>query len=84
MTTSKTPLDDLVYRPRWMAFAACRGEPTEIFFSVYSERARALCSSCDVRTECLAYAVADPELLGYWAGTSQRERRRLRSAKKAS
>jgi hypothetical protein len=84
MTATTSRLDTLVRRPRWMASAACRGEPTDIFFEGYSEQARALCARCTVRAECLSYALADPELIGYWAGTSQRERRRLRLARRAS
>jgi WhiB family transcriptional regulator, redox-sensing transcriptional regulator len=68
---------------RWMERAACRGQPVELFFpppGPTSARVRALCSSCAVREECLDYATADEELAGIWAGTSERERRRLRRA----
>ncbi|HUZ08739.1 MAG TPA: WhiB family transcriptional regulator [Acidimicrobiales bacterium] len=41
-------------------------------------RAGAACSSCSVQTDCLDFAMADPELQGYWGGTSERERRRGR------
>jgi WhiB family redox-sensing transcriptional regulator len=67
-----------VHRPTWMAFAACRGEPVDVFFSNSTSRARELCAGCDVKVQCLRYALADSELRGWWAGTSERERRRLR------
>jgi WhiB family redox-sensing transcriptional regulator len=69
-------------RPEWMEDAACKGEPASAFFSpsgVVSKRAKALCSACDVQAQCLAYALASPDLVGTWAGTSQRARRNLRA-----
>lgn len=42
------------------------------------ERAQALCDTCPVAGPCLEYALADPHVAGWWAGTSQRQRRRLR------
>jgi WhiB family redox-sensing transcriptional regulator len=40
--------------------------------------ARAVCEACPVRRDCLAYALSAPELVGIWAGTDERERRRMR------
>ena len=40
--------------------------------------AKAVCSGCPVRVECLAYALAEPQLQGVWGGTSDTERRALR------
>jgi WhiB family redox-sensing transcriptional regulator len=40
--------------------------------------AQDLCERCPVRVDCLADALEDSELLGYWGGSSQRERRRMR------
>jgi hypothetical protein len=40
-----------------------------------------LCGSCPVQKECLAYALANPELVGIWGGLTSRERSRLRSKK---
>jgi len=42
-----------------------------------------LCRRCDVRAECLAYALADPHLVGYWGGTTERERAGMRQKKAA-
>jgi WhiB family redox-sensing transcriptional regulator len=53
-------------------FIPDRGGPTA--------RAKQLCARCTVQTECLKYALAVPDLVGYWAGTNERERRRLRAA----
>jgi len=41
-------------------------------------RARGLCAGCTVRPECLEYALPDTDIVGYWAGTTQSERDRMR------
>ena len=73
-------------KPTWFSKAACRGTPIEIFFLERgcskhdSQPARGICSSCPVRSECLEYALSEPEhyVRGIWAGTTQQERRLLR------
>ena len=70
-------------RPAWQHRAACRGVPIHVFFVERGESyetAAELCERCPVRRECLAYALADPLLDGYWAGTTPRERGRMRRA----
>jgi WhiB family redox-sensing transcriptional regulator len=37
-----------------------------------------VCLSCDVRVECLEYALANDERFGIWGGLSERERRRIK------
>jgi hypothetical protein len=69
-------------RQPWRAKASCRapGVPTEVFFRARGESldvARGFCSRCPVRAECLASGLS--ERLGVWGGTSDRERRKLRS-----
>jgi WhiB family redox-sensing transcriptional regulator len=64
-----------------MAFAACRGAPTDLFFierGGSTSPGKALCAACVVCSHCLDYAMADPDLAGIWGGTSERERDRLR------
>ncbi len=73
----------LLRRPRWQTLGACRGERVEMFIPDRggpSARAKQLCARCTVRAECLRYALAVPDLVGYWAGTNERERRKLRAA----
>lgn len=41
--------------------------------------AKRLCEACPVKSECLAYALANPELHGIWGGLTPRERSRLRA-----
>jgi WhiB family redox-sensing transcriptional regulator len=76
----------LLNRPAWMAEAACKGEPVEIFIPSRGRstvEAKAFCSRCPVRSECLAFALDQTELpLGIWGGTSDRERKRLRRGRR--
>jgi WhiB family transcriptional regulator, redox-sensing transcriptional regulator len=76
-------LESLLARPTWQRRAACSEEPVETFVgdvgTTYG-RARELCAGCPVRTECLAFALADADIVGYWGGTSTRERARMRRA----
>ncbi|CAN5601145.1 hypothetical protein BH24ACT5_BH24ACT5_17330 [soil metagenome] len=71
-----------VEREPWTTDAACRGMPADLFFPQQgqpSDQAKAVCAGCPVRTECLNYALTHYELFGIWGGTSQKQRRRLRS-----
>lgn len=66
----------------WAAKAACRGEPTYVFFPddpSAVEIAKGICRRCAVRAECADYAMAIPSLLGIWGGLTERERDRLRA-----
>jgi WhiB family transcriptional regulator, redox-sensing transcriptional regulator len=77
-----TVVVQLLRRPRWQTLGACRGERVEMFIPDRggpTARAKQLCARCTVRAECLRYALAVPDLVGYWAGTNERERRRLRA-----
>lgn len=67
----------------WRRRAACRGMAVAVFFPAPGEDdsvARLVCSGCVVRVECLAYALAHPEVTGIWAETTATERRALRRA----
>lgn len=70
----------------WAKRAACRELPPsakELFFPDYhgpenSREAKAICAGCDVRRECLDWAMKTNEQYGVWGGLSAPERRRLR------
>jgi WhiB family redox-sensing transcriptional regulator len=68
--------------PAWHERAACAGVGLEVFFPTLGQSgaaAKRICAGCSVRTECLAEALADPELdHGVRGGLSARERTRLR------
>lgn len=64
----------------WTDQAACRDQPTAVFFparGVSARHAKAICATCPVTDECLAYARAESITWGIWGGLSPRERQRL-------
>jgi WhiB family redox-sensing transcriptional regulator len=67
--------------PEWQERALCAQTDPEAFFPEKggsTREAKRICSGCDVRAECLEYALAHDERFGIWGGLSERERRRLR------
>lgn len=69
----------------FQAYGACNGTDPDMFFPNRGESlepAISVCARCVVREECLEYAVANGEKYGVWGGTSERERRRLRRARR--
>lgn len=74
-------LEELLGRPSFRQFAACRGVDPSVFFPARGEsttQAKAICSTCPVEPECLGEALRDDALSGIWGGTSERARRKLR------
>ncbi|MGY4920611.1 WhiB family transcriptional regulator [Streptomyces sp. 900116325] len=63
----------------WHTEAACRTIDAEELFAEGTEqrRAKALCTGCTVRIECLAEALDNRIEFGVWGGMTQRERRAL-------
>ena len=43
-----------------------------------TREAKKVCVGCEVRAECLEYALANDERFGIWGGLSERERRKLK------
>jgi WhiB family redox-sensing transcriptional regulator len=65
----------------WQADALCSQTDPEAFFPEKggsTREAKKICQQCDVKSECLEYALANDERFGIWGGLSERERRRLR------
>lgn len=65
----------------WQERALCAQTDPEAFFPEKggsTREAKRICAGCDVRAECLEYALAHDERFGIWGGLSERERRRLR------
>ena len=60
----------------WQQHALCAQTVPEKGGS--TREAKAVCQSCEVRQQCLEYALANDERFGIWGGLSERERRRLR------
>ncbi|MBO1900616.1 WhiB family transcriptional regulator [Leucobacter weissii] len=65
----------------WQADALCAQTDPEAFFPEKggsTREAKRVCEGCEVRSECLEYALANDERFGIWGGLSERERRKLR------
>jgi WhiB family redox-sensing transcriptional regulator len=76
------PMAAVVNRPAWQDLAACRNRDTADYFPARGEPtadALATCAGCGVRGACLAFALAEPLLTGVWGGTTQRQRRAIRT-----
>jgi WhiB family transcriptional regulator, redox-sensing transcriptional regulator len=72
---------DLFRRPAWHAQAACKGMGPDAFFPERGQStaaALAVCEGCEVRSECLSTALADPDTQGVWGGLSGTGRKVLR------
>ena len=67
----------------WAERALCAQTDPEAFFPEKggsTREAKKVCLGCDVRAECLEYALANDERFGIWGGLSERERRRLKKS----
>jgi WhiB family redox-sensing transcriptional regulator len=65
----------------WRLEALCAETDPEAFFPEKggsTREAKRVCTGCEVRAECLEFALASDERFGIWGGLSERERRRLR------
>jgi WhiB family redox-sensing transcriptional regulator len=70
----------------WRADAACRDTSPDLFFPVGTTgpaleqiaTAKRVCDVCDVKKDCLDYALATNQDSGIWGGTSEEERRVIR------
>ena len=65
----------------WQERALCAQTDPEAFFPEKggsTREAKRVCLTCDVRGECLEYALANDERFGIWGGMSERERRKLK------
>lgn len=73
----------------WRDDALCAQTDPEAFFPKKggtTAEAERICSMCEVRAECLEYALVegDEDLHGVWGGASHRERRRLRKLRRGA
>lgn len=65
----------------WQDYANCRGADADLFFperGASTRKAKAICGECQVRAQCLDFAIDVGEKFGIWGGMSERERRRVR------
>ena len=73
------PVDDSLMG--WQERALCAQTDPEAFFPEKggsTREAKKVCTGCEVRAECLEYALENDERFGIWGGLSERERRKLK------
>ena len=74
-------LDLLGTAPEWHERALCSQTDPEAFFPEKggsTREAKKICTGCEVKAQCLEYALSNDERFGIWGGLSERERRRLK------
>lgn len=70
----------------WRSRSACLDENPELFFPIGTtgpavtqvDEAKRVCGQCEVRAQCLAWALEENQDHGVWGGLSEDERRSLR------
>lgn len=66
----------------WQALGLCAQTDPELFHPEQGgspAKAKAVCAKCDVREQCLQWALDHDERNGVWGGLSGRERRKLKN-----
>jgi WhiB family redox-sensing transcriptional regulator len=79
-------IDPAFLPPSWMKEGRCAEVDTELFFpekgdSASATAARNICMQCEVRVQCLEYALNNNERYGIWGGTNERDRRPMLRAR---
>ena len=77
------------YAAEWRAASACLTADPDLFFPIAAgtavatqvSRARRICAGCQVRQQCLDFAMRSGEKDGIWGGTTPEERIRDRRAR---
>jgi WhiB family transcriptional regulator, redox-sensing transcriptional regulator len=72
----------LITGGQWRSAAACRSADPDLFFPIsdsgpareQTAQAKAICATCRVRRECLAFALRTGQVYGIWGGTTEHER----------
>jgi WhiB family redox-sensing transcriptional regulator len=78
----------------WQIRAACRGPQSVVFFPPphferkdekleREQRAKAICTTCGVRDDCLDYALEIREQHGVWGGLNESERKAVLASREA-
>ncbi|GAA1234339.1 WhiB family transcriptional regulator [Prauserella halophila] len=72
---------DITDEQQWQERALCAQTDPEAFFPEKggsTREAKRICQGCEVKDDCLEYALAHDERFGIWGGLSERERRKLK------
>lgn len=83
---AEVPMTALDNRAERWSRAACSTADPELFFPISSSgpsrrhiaRAKAICAGCEIRRECLKYALDAGPVQGVWGGMTEAERQLLR------
>jgi len=83
MRTTDLPPGEQAVRPEWRQWAACQDADPDMFFPAAPAGtgrddgaiAKAVCAACQVRRQCLQFALATHQAHGVWGGTTEEERR---------
>ena len=84
LITTRTAVEDdaeVAAELEWQERALCAQTDPEAFFPEKggsTREAKRVCMSCEVRVQCLDYALENDERIGIWGGLSERERRRVK------
>ena len=79
--TFLTSTDTEAEEASWQERALCAQTDPEAFFPEKggsTREAKKVCVGCEVRAECLEYALAHDERFVIWGGLSERERLKLK------
>lgn len=74
-------IDLLGDAPAWQEQALCSQTDPEAFYPEKggsTQDAKRICGRCEVKAECLEYALSHDERHGIWGGLSERERQALK------
>lgn len=92
--TNTMPLDPRPDDWAWQQKGLCREVTSDIFFYEDQERgenkqarisqARAICSICPVKNECLEFSIRTNQSHGMWGGLTQDERKELIDGRQAT
>ena len=67
--------------PQWQERGLCSQTDPEAFFPELgrsAQEAQRICGRCEVKAECLEYALSHDERFGVWGGLSEEQRRKLK------
>jgi WhiB family redox-sensing transcriptional regulator len=74
-------VDQETLEDQWQERALCAQTDPEAFFPEKggsTRDAKRICTTCEVKAQCLDYALQNDERFGIWGGLSERERRRIK------
>jgi WhiB family transcriptional regulator, redox-sensing transcriptional regulator len=77
----------MTVRMNWRENAACRDADPDLFFPIgaagnslrQADEAKRICRRCPAQNQCLAWALENGITDGVWGGTTENERRAIRS-----